>query len=42
MRMYLFLFTEFDGVNENGFTMEECHEAYNVLIENLKNKGKVC
>ena len=27
-------------MNENGFTMEECHEAYNVLIKDLKTKEK--
>ena len=33
-------FSEFDGVNENGFSMEECHEAYKILIKDLKKKEK--
>ena len=27
-------------MNENGFTMEECHEAYKILIKDLKKKEK--
>ena len=27
-------------MNENGFSMEECHEAYKILIKDLKKKEK--
>ena len=36
----IIILSEFEGVNENGFNIIDCHEAYKVLIHDLRKKKK--